>query len=84
MARSKCPLSELTVVSIKRVRLRGNVRSLPRDKGNCQLATNREKKLTTLLVQIDRRRSQVEAAQFCSRAATCKKELAYLHDTNNS
>ena len=38
------------------------------------LAINR-KKLTTLLVQIERRRSHVEAAQFCWRAATCKNEL---------
>ena len=28
--------SALTVVRIERVRFRGNVRSLPRDKGNCQ------------------------------------------------
>ena len=34
--RSKCPLSALTVVRIERVRFRENVRSLPRDKGNCQ------------------------------------------------
>ena len=47
--------------------------------------TNKQRKiLTTLLVQVDLRRSQMEAAQFCFRAATCKNELAYLHDTNNS
>ena len=36
------------------------------------------KKLTSLLVQIDRGRSQVEAAQFCFLPAPCKNELAYL------
>ena len=47
--------------------------------------TNKQRiKLTTFLVQIDRRRSQVEDAQFCFGAATCKNELAYLHDTNNA
>ena len=33
-----------------------------------------------MLVQIDQRRSQVEAAQFCFPPATCKNELAYLHE----
>ena len=38
--------------------------------------TNKQRiTLTTLLVQIDRRRSQVEAAQFCCWRATCKNEL---------
>ena len=48
------------------------------------ISNKERKKLTSLLVQIDRRRSQVEAAQFCWCAATCKNELAYLHDTNGS
>ena len=48
------------------------------------ISNKERKKLTTLLVQIDRRRSQVEGAQFCSPPAPCKNELAYLHDTNNS
>ena len=49
-----------------------------------KISNKQRKKLTTLLVQIDRRRSQVEAAQFCFGTATCKSELAYLHGTNNA
>ena len=39
------------------------------------ISNKQRKKLTTLLVQIDRRRSQVEAAQFCWCASPCKNEL---------
>ena len=48
------------------------------------ISNKQRKKLTSLLVQIDRRRSQVEAAQFCFLPATCKNELTYLHETNDS
>ena len=39
------------------------------------ISNKERKKLTTLLVQIDRRRSQVEAAQFCWCASPCKNDL---------
>ena len=50
------------------------------------ISNKQKKKLTTFLVQIERRRSHVEAAQFCWFVAPCKNELqlAYLHDTNDS
>ena len=44
------------------------------------IRNKQRKKLTNILVQIDQRRSQVEAAQFCFPPATCKNELAYLHE----
>ena len=40
-----------------------------------KISNKQRKKLTTLLVQIDRRKSQVKAAQFCCWRATCKNEL---------
>ena len=37
--------------------------------------SNKQKKLTTFLIQIERRRSHVEAAQFCWFVAPCQNEL---------
>ena len=47
------------------------------------ISNKQRKKLTTLLVQVDQRRSQVEAVQFCWCASICKNELVSAPSCQN-
>ena len=45
--------------------------------------SNKQKKVTTFLIQIERRRSHVEAAQFCWFVAPCQNELVNVCSWKN-